>query len=287
MKRIGIAAKHRSAGKFIPLFRKLYDFLKKTDKEIFIEKHIAELIGLKKYKLYDRSKTDVDLVLVLGGDGTILSVIKTLKNFDTKLFGINTGNLGFMSEIPPTQINKTLSRILKGEYTIDKRLMLRIEVVRDNKVINNFHALNEAVISQGSLARLINLKTSVNAKKLTTYFADGLIISTPTGSTAYSLSAGGPIVYPSIKTFIITPICPHSFTQRPIIIPDDKKIEIIVESDHNMINLTIDGQESISLREKDAIRISRNGEAQFVRLPSESFFRTLREKLDWGKGFEK
>jgi len=287
MNKIGITAKHTNVERFTPVLKRLYEYLKKAEKDVYIEKHVADLIGLKKYKEFYRGQTDVDLLLVLGGDGTILSVVRTMRKFNTKIFGINIGNLGFLSEIPPVQIHKTLSKIFKGEYTIDSRLMLSIELVRNKKVIKKFHALNEAVISQGTLARLINLKTEVNGKKLTTYFADGLIIATPTGSTAYSLSAGGPIVHPSLKTFIITPICPHSFTQKPIIIPDDKKIEVTVENRKHQIHLTIDGQESASLEDGDIVRIVRDGEAHFVRLPTESFFKTLREKLDWGRKLEK
>lgn len=287
MKKIGITAKRTNVERFEKVFRRVYNCLKKFDKDIYIEKHVAKIVGLKKYKEFNRGKTNVDLLLVLGGDGTILSVVRSMRKFNTKIFGINIGRLGFMSEIPPVQIHKTLAKIFAGDYTIDKRLMLDVEVVRNKKVIKKFHALNEAVISQGALARLINLRTKVNKKKLTTYHADGLIISTPTGSTAYSLSAGGPIVYPTLDTLIITPICPHSFTQKPIIIPADKKIQIAVESKQRHVSLSIDGQESASLEYKDEINICRDGEAYFIRLPSESFFQTLREKLDWGKKLEK
>jgi NAD+ kinase len=287
MQKIGITAKHTNVERFTPVFKRVYAFLEKVGKDIYVEKHVADIIGLKKYKEFHRGKTEVDLLLVMGGDGTILSLVRTMREFNTKIFGINMGNLGFLSEIPPVEIDKALSKIFAGEYTIDKRLMINIEVIRNKKVIHKFHALNDAVISQGALARLINLRTKVNNKKLTTYHADGLIIATPTGSTAYSLSAGGPIVYPSLKTIIITPICPHSFTQKPIILPDDKVIEIMIESEKSQINLTIDGQESAPLEHMDNVRITRDGEAHFVRLPTESFFQTLRDKLDWGKKLKK
>ena len=283
MQKIGITAKRTNVERYATVFRRVYDYLKKTDKEVFIEKHVANLIGLKKYNEFHRGKTEVDLLLVMGGDGTILSVVRSMQKFNTKIFGINMGRLGFLSEIPPVQINQTLAKVFRGEYTIDNRLMLYIEIVREGKVVKRFHALNEAVISQGALARLIKLRTKVNKRKLTMYHADGLIIATPTGSTAYSLSAGGPILYPSIDAFILTPIAPHSFTQKPIVIPAEKKIEITVENKRKRVNLSIDGQESMALLYKDEVRICRDGVAQFVRLPSESFFSTLREKLDWGK----
>lgn len=287
MQKIGITAKRTKVERYATVFKRVYNYLKKTDKEIYIEKHVAQLIGLKKYKEFHRGKTEVDLLLVMGGDGTILSVVRSMHKFNTKIFGINMGRLGFLSEIPPVQINRTLAKVFRGEYTIDNRLMLHIEVVRNKKVVKSFHALNEAVISQGVLARIIKLRTRVNNRKLTAYHADGLIISTPTGSTAYSLSAGGPILYPTIEAFILTPIAPHSFTQKPIVIPAEKKIEIIVGSKHRRINLSIDGQESMALQANDEVRIRRDGIAHFVRLPTESFFSTLREKLDWGKKLEK
>jgi NAD+ kinase len=286
MQRIGLVAKRTDAGRFATIFKRVYAQLKKFDKELFIEKHIAELIGLKSYEVFNRGKTEVDLLIVMGGDGTILSVVRSMRKFETPIFGINLGNLGFLSEIPPKAIGKELAKIFRGEYTLDKRFMAHVEVVREKKVVHVFHALNEAVISHGSLARLIDLRTRVDRKKVTTYHADGLIISTPTGSTAYSLSAGGPIVYPSLEAFILTPIAPHSFTQKPIVIPSKKTIEVTIDTPQKKINLTVDGQESTALQYKDTIRVHRNGTALFVRLPSESFFQTLREKLDWGKKLE-
>ncbi|PIZ71536.1 NAD(+) kinase [Candidatus Peregrinibacteria bacterium CG_4_10_14_0_2_um_filter_43_11] len=282
MKRIAITSKRHAKGNE-KIFRSVYSYLIKVGKEVYVEKQIAEQIGLKEYKEYVRGKTGVDLILVMGGDGTILSVVQRLKKLNTRIFGINMGTLGFMSEIPPVQINKTLDKIFVGHFTVDERPMLRVEIERKGKIIKKYHALNEAVISQATLARLIHLRTRVNDRKLTTYEADGLIIATPTGSTAYSLSAGGPIVYPSMNAFIITPICANTFTQKPIVIPDSKQIEIVVETDYKRINLTIDGQESKALQYKDHIRITRDGSIQFVRLPNESFFSTLREKLNWGE----
>lgn len=287
MQKIGITAKRSQVEKFKTVIQRVYDYLLKIGKQVYVEKHVAEMLGLKKFNEFHRGKTHTDLLLVMGGDGTILSVVRSMREFDVKIFGINTGHLGFLSEIPPVQINQTLAKIFKGEYTLDPRLMLHVEVYRDGKKVKKFHALNEAVISQGSLARLINLRTRVNKRKLTTYHADGLIIATPTGSTAYSLSAGGPIVYPGMDAIILTPIAPHSFTQKPIVIPADKKIEITVEDKGKKIMLTIDGQESMVLQYNDEIRIRKDGVAQFVRLPSESFFKTLRKKLDWGKKLEK
>lgn len=286
MKKIGLVAKRSQIEKLIPVIKKVYHYLEEHQKEVYLEKPIAELIEPKAKHLFNRGKTKVDLVIVLGGDGTILSVIRSMKEHKAKIFGINMGNLGFLSEIPPEQFEKALDKIFEGKFTIDKRMMLDIDVIRDKKTIQHFSALNEAVIAHSSIARLIKLKTRVNGKKLTDYHADGLIIATPTGSTAYSLSAGGPIIYPTLNTMIITPICPHSFTQKPIVIPDDKIIEIKLENSQK-VQLSIDGQESMELKENDQVKIKRNGFAEFIRLPNESFFKTLRVKLDWGKRLEK
>jgi NAD+ kinase len=286
MKVIGIVAK-KDCERYKHVFQSVVKALKALGKDVYLDPAVAQLIGTKSYKEFNLGRTPVDLVLVMGGDGTILSVIRRLKNKSTPIFGINMGSLGFLSEVQPNEIARTMKVIFKGDYTVDKRMMLDVEVVRGGRKIKSFQALNEAVISQGTLARLLSLKTRVDDRKLTTYHADGLIVATPTGSTAYSLAAGGPILYPSLHAFIVTPICPHSFTQKPIVLPDHKKIEVTVDIDYPSIHLTLDGQESFPLKYKDAVVIRKNGHAQFVRLPTESFFATLREKLHWGEKTEK
>ncbi|QQR83853.1 NAD(+)/NADH kinase [Candidatus Peregrinibacteria bacterium] len=282
-----IAKKGLEAQKHAKVYRTVYDYLVKKGKDVYVQKHIATTLQLKEYQRFHVAKKHVDLIIVMGGDGTILSTVRRLPTLNTHLFGINLGTLGFMSEIPPTNIARTLNKIFDGEFTVDERFTLEIEVRRGNEVIQNFRALNEAVITQGTLARLIRLATKVNDRTLTTYHADGLIVATPTGSTAYSLSAGGPIMYPSMQGFILTPVCPHSFTQKPIVIPCDKRIDIIVKSEDELINLTMDGQTNMRLQHEDQVRIRRGGEIRFVRLPSESFFDTLRQKLHWGERNEK
>jgi len=286
MKSIALASRLKLE-KYEKVFHSINRYLKKNNKEVYLEKRVADMMGIKQYKEFIPGKTSVDLVLVLGGDGTFLRIVNKMRNLNTKFFGINMGNLGFLSEIPPIQINKTLKKVFNGEYSIDKRMMLHIDHIRDNKVIGTYNALNEVTITQGTLSRLINLRTKVDKKKLTNFESDGLIIATPTGSTAYSLSAGGPIVYPTMKAIILTPICPHTFTHRPIVIPDNKVVDVMVDSDYELINLTIDGQRSVSLKHKDVIHIKRNGTINLVRLLNETYFKTLREKLGWGEKIEK
>jgi NAD+ kinase len=268
-------------------FHSVVRYLKKEGKEMFLEERVAKLMGLKKYKEFIPGETKVDLVIVMGGDGTILRIVSKMKDINCKFFGINMGHLGFLSEIPPVQIGKTLGRIFAGHHTIDKRMMLQIDLERNKKKIKQFHALNEVSVTQGTLSRLITLKTKVDGKKLANYRSDGLIVATPTGSTAYNLSAGGPIVYPTMKAMIITPICPHSFNQKPIVIPDNKKVSVLVASDYETINLTIDGQRSLLVQNGDIIHVKRGASVEFIRLPKESYFQTLRKKLGWGGKVEK
>jgi NAD+ kinase len=237
---------------------------------------------MAKYNPYIAGETQVDLILVMGGDGTILKAVNRMTAVKAKFFGINMGHRGFLSEITPDQIGKTLGRVFAGDYTVDKRMTLDITVKRDKKTVAHFHALNEVAITQSTLSRLISLRAKVNQRKLANYRADGLIVATPTGSTAYSLSAGGPIMHPAMRAFIITPICANSFTQKPIIIPHEKTIEIEVNSDFEFMNATVDGQQSFALKHKDIVHVKQGDFVDFIRLPSESYFITLRQKLGWG-----
>lgn len=277
----------RDLEKHTKTFEQVYKYLLKKGKKVYLEERVAQLIKVKKYDLFKPTATKVDLVLVMGGDGTILRVLSKMKGPKARFFGINMGHLGFLSEIPPVQISKTLDKIFAGKFTIDARMMLKATLKRKGKTLRTFHALNEVAIAQGTMSRLISLKTKVDGKKLATFSADGLLVATPTGSTAYSLSAGGPIVHPSLHAFILTPVSPHSFNQKPIVLPDDKKIEIEVDSDYSTINLTMDGQENVKVKNGDIIRIEKNGVVEFVRLPTEHYFMNLRNKLGWGERVEK
>lgn len=285
MKKIAIASRPHLE-KHEKTFSSIIRYLKKAGKDIYLEECVAKYMGLKKYKEFIPGETKVDLVLVMGGDGTILRTVNQMKDLNVKFFGINMGHLGFLSEIAPIHIGKTLERIFAGDYTIDKRMMIQADLVRGGKKIGKFHALNEIAVTQGATSRLIVLKTKVGKRKLANYKSDGLIVSTPTGSTAYSLSAGGPIIHPAIRAFIVTPICPHSFTHKPIVIPDTKSIEILVASNYEMMILAVDGQQIINLKCNDVIQIKHNGFAEFIRLPNENYFQTLRKKLGWGEKVE-
>lgn len=283
---VGIVSR-RNLEKHSKTFARVVKYLKSKGKDIYFEKRVAEIMKLKKYKELVLGKTHVDLVLVMGGDGTILRVISKMKEVDTIFLGINMGHLGFLSEIPPVHIEKTLNQIFAGRCSVDRRMMLNIELHRGGKKLRSLHALNEVAVTQGTLCRLISLKTKVDGQKLATFKADGLIVATPTGSTAYSLSAGGPIVHPYLNAFILTPINPHSFNQKPVVLPDDKKIEILIESDYKSMNLTIDGQRNVRVRQGDRVKIKKGDFVEFLRLPTEHYFKNLRNKLGWGERVEK
>ncbi len=273
----------RNLDKHVKIFEKIIAYLKSKDKMVYLEPRVGIMLGLKKYKKFVPGDTKVDLILVMGGDGTILRIVAELDDFDVKFFGINMGHLGFLSEIPPVAIRKTLDKIFAGKFSIDQRMMLNVELYRKKKKLKQFHALNEVSISQATLSRLIVLKTKVDGLKLANFKADGLLVATPTGSTAYSLSAGGPIVHPSLSAMILTPVCPHSFNQKPVVLPDNKKIEITVASDYEMMNMTIDGQKKIKVKQFDVIKIKKKEYVDFLRLANEHYFMNLRSKLGWGE----
>lgn len=277
----------RSLDKHISTFKRVIDYLNSKDKKVYLEPRVGILLGLKKYDKFIPGQTEVDLILVMGGDGTILRVISELDDFKARFFGINMGRLGFLSEIPPVQIRKTLDKIFAGKFTVDRRMMLHVELYRKGRKLRKFHALNEVAITQATLSRLIVLKTKVDGLKLANFSADGLLVATPTGSTAYSLSAGGPIVHPALSAIILTPICPHSFNQKPVVLPDNKKVEITVASDYEAMNMTVDGQQNVKVRNGDVIKIKKGEYVEFLRLPTEHYFMNLRNKLGWGERVEK
>jgi len=224
----------------------------------------------------------VNLVITLGGDGTLFRAARQFAPFDIPLIGINLGGLGFLTEIPLTEFEAGLSDILEQHYRIEKRLMLETAVRRKGTEVKRLMCLNDVVIGKCALPRIIALKTFVNDELITTYSADGLIISTATGSTAYSLSAGGPVVHPSLNVFIVSPICAHTLAVRPVILRPDQRVKVILEPPAPEVLLTIDGQEAFPLQEKDIITVHRAPcQTSLVRLHRTTFFTVLRTKLGW------
>lgn len=225
----------------------------------------------------------IECLLVFGGDGTILSGARMAAQSGVPVLGINLGRLGFLSEIDIPDIKTALESIVNREYDIEERMMIEASVFRAGELIEKSMGLNDAVITKGAFARLIFLKTMVNGEHVSTYPTDGLIVATPTGSTAYSLSAGGPVVTPDLDLMIITPICPHALWARPIVISSDCLVEVELLSDKGEVMLTIDGQHGLSLVKSDIVRINRAPhKVKFIRLKSRNFFRVLKQKLREG-----
>lgn len=224
----------------------------------------------------------IDLVVVLGGDGTFLYAAGLVGGSGVPILGVNLGWLGFLTEVNLDEMYPAFERVLLGKYQLEERMFLEIEALRDGAVQSSYLALNDAVINKGALARMIEFEVVVNSQLVTVTRADGLIISTPTGSTAYSLSAGGPILYPTLGAVIITPICPHTLTNRPVVVPNEAVVEVNLRHGQDVI-LTVDGQVRTPLATRDRLRIRKaHPTLRLVRPEGSTFFGLLREKLKWG-----
>jgi NAD+ kinase len=225
-----------------------------------------------------------DLIIVLGGDGTLLSAARAIGKHEIPLFPVNLGGLGFLTAITMDEVFPNLERALRGEHRVAKRKLLNTEVVRCGEVVASYDALNDAVLSKASIARMIDLQAYVDEQFVADYKADGLIISTPTGSTAYSLAAGGPIIFPSVPALCITPICPHMLTNRPVLVPETSVIRVISQGPDESVFLTIDGQIGNPVQHGDTIVCrSSNFALRLIRPPRMMFFDVLRQKLKWGE----
>jgi NAD+ kinase len=226
----------------------------------------------------------VDLVVVLGGDGTLLGAARKVGRYGLPILGINLGGLGFLTEIPVEMLYQDMEKVINGEISIEPRLMLQASVLRSGEEKCRFIVLNDVVINKGALARIIDLKVSVDNHFLTTFRADGLILSTPTGSTGYNLSAGGPILYPDLEALILTPICPFTMTHRPIIVPDTSVIEVQMGESSEEVILTFDGQVGFDLVDNDRVIVSKSEKKlKLIKSPDQDYYDILRTKLKWGE----
>jgi len=289
MKRIGIIAKQNKP-EAIPLARNLVEWLRTKKIEVYMEEGMAKqfhppLAGphLNSIGREDIPK-NVEMIIVLGGDGTLLSVARLVGDHDVPILGVNLGGLGFLTEITLEELYRVLAKVVQGDFVTDERVVLNASVIRRGERMAEFIVLNDAVINKGALARIIDLETTINGEYLTTFKSDGLILSTPTGSTAYNLSAGGPIVYPSLHCIIITPICPHTLTNRPIMIPDDVEIRATLKTKQQEVILTLDGQQGFTLEFEDVVEVKKaEGHIFLIKSPYRHYFEVLREKLKWGE----
>lgn len=225
-------------------------------------------------------KGDQDIVIALGGDGTFLRAARITAPNRIPILGVNLGHLGFLSEVEEGAIYVDLEKVLAGQFIVDERMMLQTELIRDNKVINRFYGLNDMVIHKGALSRLLRMKVFIGEECMGYYKADGIILASPTGSTAYSLSAGGPVVHPELEVMVLTPICPHSLNGRPTIIPATRICTIEVINASSEVLLTVDGQTGFNLQDHDIISVTQAPfKAAFIRIHPQRFFTLLRNKL--------
>jgi NAD+ kinase len=248
-----------------------------------MEERIATQLDQKDLARPDSTLKDAaDLVIALGGDGTMLHAVKVMADKDIPILGVNFGGLGFLTEITQQELYSSLKDVLNGKFDIEERMMLEAKINN-----SSYKALNDVIITKGALARVISLKVLIDSEYLTTYQGDGIIAATPTGSTAYSLSAGGPIVIPDMKTIILTPICPHTLGVRPMVIPYLSKITIVIESHGEGITLTIDGQQGVNLNFQDKVDITYAKKSiKLIKPKKRSFYEVLRTKLKWGGRFK-
>ena len=280
---VGIISKPRKEN-IAAVVPRLLEWLRAHNLEVFYDQETAECIapgGPEVPREELPSKTD--MIILLGGDGTLLAAGRMMGDSKVPILPVNLGGLGFLTSVTLEELYSVLEEVLAGNHRISERVLLEAEVLRGGQVIEKQRALNDAVLNKAALARIIDLELLIDGGYVCSYKADGLIVSTPTGSTAYSLAAGGPIVYPVLDAFVITPICPHSLTNRPLVVPDTMRIEIDFHCGDESVFLTIDGQVGIELKEGDRVAIRKAPtKLRVVRPVKKTYFQILRNKLKWG-----
>ena len=283
MKTYGIIAK-RNKPEALSLSREIREWLEIRGIKTVVERAVAESIGCSNPVDVKDIPSHAELLIVLGGDGTLFSVAR-LKGVEAiPILGINLGGLGFITETFKEETFQVLEKIVAGDFETEKRLMLKATVYRGEKIIGESKVLNDIVINKGALARIIDLETYIDGGYLTTFKADGLILSTPTGSTAYSLAAGGPVMYPSLNAIVVNPICPHTLTNRPIVLPDSVSVRVILKSSKQDVHLTLDGQVGMPLKGDDVVEAQKAGSSiHLIKSPYKTYFELLRTKLRWGE----
>ncbi len=284
MKRVGIIARPDRV-EAADVVARLTEWLTRRDRTPVVEKDTAGLVpGLPAIVVVKSElPSHSDLIVVLGGDGTLLSVARMVGDLGVPILGVNLGGLGFLTATTLEEMFPALEAVFAGQILLDDRMMLVARVVRRGERLAEYAALNDVVITKSAMSRIINLSVSVEGQYATAYRADGLIISTPTGSTAYSLSAGGPILFPTMDAVVLTPICSHTLTNRPIVLPGSQRIEVTLLADQDVM-LTLDGQVGLALREHDTVEVRQApARIRLVRFPHKDFFSVLRAKLKWGE----
>lgn len=283
MKKIGIIVKpHKPEAKDV--LKELVLWVESHHLEAVLDVDTANILNIKSKYQKSQIASLVDMIIVLGGDGTLLSVARLTVAKGIPILGVNLGGLGFLTEVTLDELYPTLEKVIKGDYIIDERMMLMTHIHRQGERLAQSPVLNDVVINHGIIARMIILDIFVNSQFVTSLRGDGLIISTPTGSTAYSLSAGGPIIHSTVNAVILTPICPHTLTNRPIVIPDNVKIEAILKTEDEGVMVTFDGQVGFSLRKDDIVEMRRaETRVKLIQSTGKNYYEVLRKKLKWGE----
>ncbi|MDQ3043435.1 MAG: NAD(+)/NADH kinase [Acidobacteriota bacterium] len=263
---------------------KLSDWLAQRGIDLIGKPHTETKICNFQTAEAEEFKTNVDLIIVLGGDGTMISTARLTGNREVLVLGINYGSLGYLTEFRIEEMFPALEMILEGNYEIDRRVMLDVEHLRGEETLATGRVLNDVVINKAVLARIIEIEVNLDNLFVNSFRADGLIVATPTGSTAYSLSAGGPIIYPSMNAVVLTPICPFTLTNRPIVVPDTAEINLRLKNESDGVVLTLDGQIGYAVQTDDCISIRKSATTfNLVQPPNRNYFDVLRNKLKWGR----
>ncbi|RJR16103.1 MAG: NAD(+) kinase [Nitrospiraceae bacterium] len=281
MKKIGIIAK-KGEPQAIKAIKEFIRLLKGRECELYVEKDVASAL---KIDGYPRKKIPslTDIIVVFGGDGTLLSVTRLVGNSGIPILGVNLGGLGFISELSRDEVGDSIDMVFSEKHCYEERIMLLADVYRAGKKVIQNNAFNDIVLNKSALSRMFEIDIRINSQYVTTFRADGLIVSTPTGSTAHSLSAGGPIMYPTLESFLLTPICPHTLTSRPIVLPDTFELEASIKNGEDLY-MTLDGQEGFPLMVNDKVRIRKaEYKTKFLIVHDRDYFRILRTKLKWGE----
>lgn len=284
MKTLGIMA---NAGKpaALEVAAQADAYLRERGIAVRLQRRVADELGIPERGLSDEGVADSKAVLVLGGDGTILATARTCAPHGTPMLPVHVGHFGFLTAVAPEALGDALDCLLSGDYIEETRMMLSCETRRGGALQDSGLALNEVVAANGPLSRVLHLRTFIDGKYVTTYAADGIIVATPTGSTAYSLSAGGPLVHPDLQTLLVVPICPHTLTARALLVPPEAEVMVVIERDpHDMVRVTIDGQLGFPLQAEDEIHIRRAPhQAKFLSVGGANFYDKLQSKLRWGE----
>ncbi len=283
MRTFGVVVK-RGRAQAVELARELVVWLRRHDLTALVDAESAAQVGCGSATSRVEMIDTADLIVVLGGDGTLLSVARLMQHRAVPILGVNLGGLGFLTAMTTDELIPMIERVLAGQFRVDQRMTLDVRLRRGDSVLIERQVLNEAVITKGALARVIDLDTSVDGQAMCVYKADGLIVTTPTGSTAYSLSAGGPIVHPSVGVMVLSPICPHTLTNRPVVLPDSAVVRVTVRSPDEDVVLSLDGQDGTSLHSHDVVEIRKGSSTvPLIQSATRSYFDMLRSKLRWGE----